>query len=188
MAVNRSGKLIIIAAPSGAGKTSIIKRFLETHPNMVHSISWTTRPARPGGVDEGYYKIVDKKVFEDGISKGFFAEWAEVHGHLYGTPLAPLEEALRDGKDILLDLDVKGSLRLKDIYKDQAVTIFVMPPSIDELKRRLSARATDSLAAQALRIRNALAEIEERDKFDYCVINDELEKVCFDIEKIVLEK
>lgn len=185
MVVNGHGRLIIIASPSGAGKTSVIKRLLESHPNMVHSVSWTTRPMRPGGVDDGYYQIVDEKTFNNAIKNDLFAEWAEVHGHLYGTPRDPLEEALKNGRDILLDLDVKGSLRLKEIYKGRAVTIFIMPPSIDELQRRLLERATDSAEMQSLRLKNALTEMEERDKFDYCVVNDELDRVCCEIEDVL---
>lgn len=184
-AMGDKGRLIIISAPSGAGKTSVIHRFLSTHPDMIHSISWTTRPARPGNIDEGYYHIVDKEAFQKGIEEGMFAEWAEVHKYLYGTPKKPLDQWLSEGKDVLLDLDVVGGLKLKEMYNDQAISIFLLPPSIDELKKRLTGRRTDSAEAQEIRLNNALEELECKDKYDYQVVNDVLEKACREIEEIL---
>jgi len=179
------GRLIIISSPSGGGKTSVIKHFLETHPNTVHSISYTTRPPRPGDVDKDYYRNVDRETFEKGIKEGMFAEWAEVHHHLYGTPKGPLEDFLNEGKNVLLDLDVIGGLNLKELYKDEAVSIFILPPSEEELKRRLSARATDSEEVQAIRLKNAIEEMTYQDRYDHRVINDDLEKACLRIEEIM---
>lgn len=183
-----SGRLIIIASPSGGGKTSIINELMRRHPELIHSISWTTRPARPGRIDEGYYKIVTREEFEMGIKDGIFAEWAEVHGHLYGTPKAPVEEAISQGKYMLLDLDVVGSMRLRNIYGNAAVAIFVMPPSIDVLKERLIGRATDSAEEQAKRLANAMREIEAKDMFDFVVVNDDIGKACDEIEEIIFRK
>jgi len=181
----KKGRLIIIAAPSGAGKTSVIKRFLSTHPNTVHSISCTTRPIRPGKVDEGYYQFLDHKTFKEWMDRGEFAEWAEVHGHLYGTPKEPLEKSLDEGGDVLLDLDVVGSLKLKELYGERAVSIFILPPSVEELTKRLSARGTDSLEVRRIRLRNAIEEMKFKDNFDYQVINDNLEHACLEIERII---
>ena len=181
----RKPRLIIIAAPSGTGKTTVIRRFLETHPDMVHSVSCTTRPMRPGDVEGRDYYFIDQKEFEDGIKKNKFAEWAEVHSHLYGTPKEPLDRWLKQNKDILLDVDVIGSLNLKKIYGKQAISIFLVPPSMEELKRRLSQRKTDSPEAQALRLKNAMTEMTYKDKFDHQVVNDVLERACGEIEKII---
>jgi len=183
--MKKKSRLIIIAAPSGTGKTTVIRRFLETHPNMIHSVSCTTRPIRPGDIEGRDYHFINRKEFEDGIQKNKFVEWAEVHNHLYGTPKEPLDEWLKQRKDVLLDLDVVGSLNLKKIYGDQAITIFLLPPSMEDLKKRLSLRRTDSPEAQALRLKNALTEMTYKDKFDYQVVNDILEQACKEIEKII---
>lgn len=182
----KSGRLIIVAAPSGGGKTSVIKRFLTTHPHMVHSISCTTRPMRAGEVNGRDYLFIDQKTFEDGIKNGRFAEWAKVHNHYYGTPKETLDAWITEGKNVLLDLDIMGSLSLKKIYNDRAISIFILPPSMDELKRRLAGRGTDSREVQEFRLKNALHELTYKDKFDYQVVNDVLELTCQKIEKIIL--
>jgi guanylate kinase len=179
------GHLIIIAAPSGTGKTSVIRRLLSLHPEMIHSISWTTRPVRPDKTDERDYHFVDQKTFSDAVENGMFAEFAEVHNHMYGTPKEPLEQALQQKKNILLDLDVMGSLALKKMYENQAISIFLLPPSVEELKNRLRGRKTDSPEEQEIRLKNAIAEITYRDKFDYQVVNDDLDQAVARIEKIL---
>lgn len=181
----KSGRLIIIAAPSGGGKTSVIERLLATRKNAVHSISCTTRPERTGEVSGRYYHHIDRKTFEEGIAAGRFAEWAKVHGNLYGTPKEPLDNWLAEGKDVLLDLDVVGSMNLKGLYKDKAVTIFIIPPSMDELRKRLAGRGTDTKEAQELRLKNALEEIGHKDRFDHLVVNDTLDNACREIERIL---
>lgn len=180
-----SGRLLIIVAPSGGGKTSVINHLMDRHPGIIHSISYTTRPARPEGVDEGYYQIVDKASFREGIDDDAFVEWAEVHGHLYGTPRAPLEGWLGEGRDVVLDLDVVGALNLKRSYGDRAVTLFLVPPSMDELRQRLALRGADSAEVQSERLRNAEREMEYRDQFDYQVINDDLLRACREVESIL---
>jgi guanylate kinase len=179
------GLLIVIASPSGGGKTSVIQKFLARHPEMVHSISCTTRPIRPGEVNGKYYHYLDVKEFEDGIKAGHFVEWAKVHNNYYGTPKAPLDKWLSEGKTVLLDLDVVGSLNLKKLYGKKSVTIFILPPSVEELKKRLAGRKTDSAEAQALRLKNALEEMTHKDEFDYRVVNDDLDRVCGEIEEII---
>lgn len=181
----REGKLVIIAAPSGGGKTSVIKKFLSKHQGMIHSVSCTTRPMRIGEVDGKDYHFIEQKVFEDGIVNDRFAEWARVHNHFYGTPKETLDGHIRDGHCVLLDLDVVGSLNLKRLYGEKAVTIFILPPSMEELKRRLSLRATDAPYVQELRLKNALTELTCKDKFDYQVVNDDLDRACSEIEKII---
>ena len=186
MGKNRKrGRLIVISAPSGTGKTTVIHRFLSKHPNLSYSISCTTRPKRINEVDGKDYRFVDKKTFEDLVEEGKLAEWAHVHEHMYGTPKGPIDEAIGMGKDILLDIDVIGGMNLKELYKDDAISIFLLPPSKEELKRRLLGRNTDSKEQQQIRLRNALEEMNYKDKYDYQVINDDLDKACSEIEKII---
>lgn len=183
--MKETGRLIVMAAPSGGGKTSVIERLLSRHPNMVHSISCTTRPTRPGEINGKYYHHIDRKTFEEGIGASQFAEWAEVHNNLYGTPKEPLDKWLSEGHDVIFDLDIIGSLNLKKLYGERAITIFILPPSLDELKHRLVRRATDSKEVQELRLKNALEELTHQDEFDYKVVNDDLDKACLEIEKIL---
>jgi guanylate kinase len=181
----RKGRLIIIAAPSGAGKTSVIKKFLAKHPNMIHSVSCTTRPMRPGEVDHRDYHFISRETFEEWRAGGRLAEWNQVHENFYGTPKAPIDEAIAKGIDVLLDLDVIGSLNLKKLYGDVAISIFLLPPSMEEAKRRLTLRGTDSKEVQALRLKNAIEEMKYKDKFDYRVVNDVLDRACAEIEDII---
>lgn len=181
----KKGRLIIIAAPSGGGKTSVIERLMAAHPDMVHSISCTTRGMRRGEKDGEYYHHIDRKTFEEGIRSGKFAEWADVHNNFYGTPKAPIDKWLVDGKDVLLDLDVVGSLNLKKLYKDRAISFFLFPPSMDILQERLVGRGTDSREVQELRLKNAMTEMTFKDNFDHQIVNDILEKTCREIEQIL---
>ena len=181
----RRGRLIVFVAPSGSGKTSVIRLVRSRHGGVAYSVSCTTRPMRPGEVDGRDYRFLDAATFRRGVDEERFVEWAEVHGHLYGTPRQPLDEALDQGRDIFLDLDIVGSMRLKELYGDRAVTIFLSPPSVDELERRLLARATDSPEVQRLRLRNALTELTFKDRFDFQVVNDDLERACREIDGIL---
>lgn len=179
------GRLIILSAPSGAGKTAVIKNLMSRHPEMIHSISCTTRPKRPGSVDDNYYTLISREVFQAGIKNNQFAEWAEVHGNLYGTPREPIDSWLREGRDVLLDLDVVGCLKLQGLYRESSVSIFIMPPSIEELRKRLASRKTDSKEAQGLRLKNAIEEMKYQDKYDHVIVNDVLERACLEIEGIL---
>ncbi|PIU56545.1 MAG: guanylate kinase [Deltaproteobacteria bacterium CG07_land_8_20_14_0_80_38_7] len=181
----KKGRLIIISAPSGTGKTTVIKHFLSTHNDTIHSVSCTTRPMRNGETNGKDYHFISKEEFKTGINNGMFAEWATVHNHLYGTPKQPLKNALQDGKEVLLDLDVIGGLKLKGLYKEKAISFFLIPPTMDELKTRLFHRGTDTKEVQQLRLKNALVEMKYKDKFDYQVINDVLENACKEIERIL---
>lgn len=184
----KRGLLVIISAPSGTGKTSVIRRFMSTHPDMIHSISCTTRSVRPDRKDAHDYHFMDEGTFQKWIDDGKLAEWAPYCGNLYGTPKEPLDRWLAEGKFVLLDLEVVGGTKLKDLYKDDAVSIFLLPPSEEELKRRLFGRGTDSDEARALRLKTALFEMTYKDKYDHQVINDDLERACNEIETIMNEK
>lgn len=179
------GKLIIIAAPSGTGKTTIIKRLVTDHPEMEHSISCTTRPMRPGEVNGNDYHFMDEETFKQHIANDDFAEWAMVHGNYYGTLREPLDSSIDSGTDVLADLDVAGSKRLKGAYGARALSIFLMPPSIDELKRRLLARKSDPPEQQKIRLQNALEEMTHRDFFDHQVVNDVLDVAYAKVKELV---
>lgn len=183
----KRGYLVIITAPSGTGKSTVIKRFLDTHPDMVHSISCTTREVRSEG-DSGDYRFIDKDLFKRMIDEGKFAEWAEYCGNFYGTPRKPIDDWIASGVIVLLDLEVIGGTKLKNLYGDDAISVFLLPPNEEELKRRLSHRGTDSAKAQQKRLKTALMEMTYQDKYDYRVINDDLDVACKEIENIIKSK
>lgn len=183
--MKRKGKIIVIAAPSGTGKTSVIKRFLAEHANAAHSISCTTRPMRPGETDGKDYHFLDSETFREKIANDEFAEWAEVHEHHYGTLKSTLDEAIENGVNLFLDLDVIGSFNLKEMYGDDAIAIFLAPPSMDELKRRLVDRKTDSEEQLKIRLDNATKEMTYKDRFDHLVVNDLLDEAYRKIEEII---
>jgi len=170
---NGRGRLFIISAPSGTGKTTLCSAVLNRFPNMLYSVSYTTRKPRNGeqsGID---YHFIKKKDFKDKIEDGKWAEWAEVHGNYYGTSAELLDKGLDSGRDIILDIDVQGTIRLLERYPE-SVTVFVMPPSIEELKRRLELRDTDSGEVIARRLENAKMEMEKKDLYLHVIINDQL--------------
>ena len=180
----KKGRLFIISAPSGTGKSTVVNHLLENIPGLIYSISYTTRPPRAGEQDGVNYRFVDKMTFQKLMGDGFFAEWADVHGALYGTPRMELEDAVAAGKNVVLDIDVHGGMALKKRYPD-AVTIFLAPPSFEELKKRLAGRRTDSEAVVAKRLENAKKEMEYKDKYDFCVINDKLGRACSEIASLI---
>jgi len=167
------GRLFIISAPSGTGKTTLCSAVLKHFPEMLYSVSYTTRKPRNGeqsGID---YHFIKKKDFKDKIEDGKWAEWAEVHGNYYGTSAELLDKGLDSGRDIILDIDVQGTIRLLERYPE-SVTIFIMPPSIEELKRRLELRNTDSDEVIARRLENAKMEMAKKDLYLHVIINDQL--------------
>ncbi|MEA3437570.1 MAG: guanylate kinase, partial [Thermodesulfobacteriota bacterium] len=169
----RRGRLFIISAPSGSGKTTLCSAVLNRFQDMVYSVSYTTRKPRNGeqsGID---YHFITKKDFKDKIKDGKWAEWAEVHGNYYGTSTELLDKGLNSGRDIILDIDVQGTILLLERYPE-SVTIFVMPPSIEELKRRLKLRNTDSSEVIARRLENAKIEMAKKDLYIHVIINDQL--------------
>lgn len=171
----RQGIALVLSAPSGAGKTTLIKRLLAEFPHFRYSVSCTTRAPRDGEVHGKDYIFMDRESFEQRRAQGYFAEWAEVHGNLYGTPLESVKTLLDQGQDILFDIDVQGAAQLK-LTLAGAVFVFVLPPDMQELERRLRARGQDSEDSIARRIANARAEIQQAHWYDALVVNDSLDK------------
>lgn len=171
----RPGIVFIVSAPSGAGKTTLTREVLSIYPEMSLSVSCTTRVPRAGETPGKDYRFVSEAVFRRMLAAGDFAEWAEVHGSLYGTPRRVLERRLRGGQDILLDIDVQGARQIKEHFAS-AVSIFVLPPSLDELRRRLAGRGTDARKNIERRWKNAKHEIEEIQGYDYFIINRDVDE------------
>ena len=170
----RRGIIFVISAPSGAGKTTLSRRAAVAFADLFLSVSYTTRPPRAGEADGRDYHFVDEERFRALREGGALAEWAEVHGFTYGTPRAPLEDALGAGTDVLLDIDVQGARRIKSVFPE-AVSVFILPPSWEELERRLRRRRSDDAAAIARRLKRAREEAEELPLYDYLIRNDDLE-------------
>lgn len=168
------GHIFVISAPSGAGKTTLRRAALNRLPDISYSVSYTTRLPRPGEVDGRDYAFISSAEFEEGIDTGRWAEWAQVHGNYYGTSAEVLHRAVATGRDILLDIDVQGARQIRSRFS-QSVTIFIMPPSLDTLVKRLQARGTDDPEAMALRLRNAREEMAQKDAYDHVIVNDRLE-------------
>ena len=181
------GKLFVIVAPSGTGKSTIAKRLLKENSNLTESVSFTTRPVRPGEVDGVDYWFISISEFERKKERQEFLEWAQVHGNFYGTSKAFVESALLKGQNILLDLDIQGADALKKVFKggeSSVLTIFIAPPSIEELKRRLTARGTEGTETIERRVMNARDEILRKEDYDYCVLNEDLNVAYQEIQQI----
>jgi guanylate kinase len=176
--------LLVLSAPSGTGKTTLARRLVETTPEATFSISVTTRRPRGREQDGVDYMFVTEARFREMVQADLFAEWAEVHGHFYGTPCTVVENALQSGRLALFDIDVQGGEQLKSRYP-MAVTVLVLPPSYAELERRLRARGTDSDAVIERRLLAAQAEVRRAKTYDYCLVNDDLERAFSDLKAIV---
>jgi guanylate kinase len=183
--MNRDGILFVISAPSGAGKTSLCNEIIDFFKGLRHSVSYTTRAARPGETDGVDYHFVSPGQFEAMVARGEFAEWAEVHGNRYGTALKTLQDARAGGVDILLDIDCQGAEQLKKSWAG-GVFIFMLPPSFAELRRRLLARNTDAPEVIERRIGNAHREIREAAWYDYVVVNDDFAATLDQLKAIVV--
>ena len=172
--IRRRGCLFIVSGPSGAGKTSICTPVLERLSDMSFSVSYTTRKPRPGERDGVDYRFVDAQTFDGMVASGAFAEWAEVHGNRYGTAKADVDSAIAAGRDLLLDIDVQGAALLKASYPE-AVAVFLLPPSPAALKKRLVGRGTDDPSTVATKLRNACAEIRSVGRYDYVIVNEDVD-------------
>jgi len=179
-----TGTLYIVAAPSGAGKSSLVNALLEREREIVLSISHTTRPPRPGDVDGEHYHFVNRGVFERLIADNAFLEHAEVFGNLYGTSRKAVEPLLEQGRDVLLEIDWQGARQVRKVMPD-SVSIFILPPSREELERRLRTRAADSAITIARRLAESREEIAHVDDFDYVIVNDEFADALGDLRSIV---
>jgi guanylate kinase len=179
------GMLFVISSPSGGGKGTLIRRLLDAVPGVSYSVSWTTREARPAEVDGVNYHFVNAEEFDRMRERGGFLEWAVVHGHLYGTARSVVEQELSEGHDIVLEIDVQGAEAVRAAF-DSVVSIFILPPSFEVLRARLSARMTERREELELRLANARGEVEQYRRFDYVVLNDELERAAAQLSGIVL--
>lgn len=180
----RRGIVFVVSAPSGAGKRTVLERVFAQDALLGFSVSATTRPPRKGEVHGKDYYFLDRDAFARRVQAGDFVEWAEVHGNAYGTLREELDRLLVSGKDTVLELDVQGMRNVRRIGLD-AVTIFIMAPSVEELERRLRARGTDSADVIELRLANARAEIAARSEFDYVIVNDRLDDAAADLAAIL---
>ncbi|MBN8480312.1 MAG: guanylate kinase [Xanthomonadales bacterium] len=178
-----SGTLYIIAAPSGAGKTSLVKALLEREQGITLSVSYTSRPPRPGEIDGQHYHFVSRDVFEHMATNGAFFEHANVHGDYKGTARTAVEPLLSADRDVLLEIDWQGAQQVRTKWPD-AVSIFILPPSRVELERRLRQRASDSPEQIARRIADSRTEIARAREFDYIVINDDFAQALRDLQAI----
>ncbi len=182
---SRRGLLIVLSSPSGAGKSTISRMLLDADPNVTMSVSATTRPKRPGEVDGVDYHFVDEPGFDQMIAAGEFVEWAYVFGYRYGTPKAPVKQALRQGRDILFDIDWQGARQLEPDFGEHLVTIFLLPPSMEELERRLHARGTDSEEVIISRMRRAADEIDHWAEYQYVLVNRDMDECLGQVRAIV---
>ncbi len=184
--LKRRGLMLILSSPSGAGKTSLTRMLLQKKElDLSLSISVTTRPRRSSEVDGIHYYFIGKKRFEQLRDEGELLEWAEVHGNCYGTPREAVERTLAQGRDVLFDIDYQGTQQMKAKAGEDVVTIFILPPSMPELKARLERRAEDTGEAIAARLANAANEIRRWTLYDYVLVNDDLQKTLDDLVAIL---
>ncbi|CAA6606229.1 guanylate kinase [Rhodospirillaceae bacterium LM-1] len=173
-AINRRGLMLVLSSPSGAGKSSIAKALLETEPQLAMSVSATTRAPRPGEVDGKDYHFIDIERMKGMIGNGEFLEHAKVFDNYYGTPRAPVEAALTSGKDVLFDIDWQGTQQVAANARDDLVTVFVLPPSVEELEKRLKGRGQDSEEVVQKRMSKAADEMSHWPEYDYVIVNRDL--------------
>jgi guanylate kinase len=179
------GLIYIVSAPSGAGKTSLCNELIDIFSNLRHSVSYTTRPARLGEVDGKDYFFVSSQEFERMVAANEFAEWAEVHGNFYGTAVQTLNECTDQGTHVILDIDCQGARQLKSRYQD-AVYIFILPPSFEELRKRLEGRNSDAAEVIERRMRVAAHEVAQSAWYDYLVVNDEFPVALEKLKSIII--
>ena len=181
----RRGLLIVLSSPSGAGKSTISRMLLDADPGVTMSISATTRPKRPGETKDVDYHFVDDSEFDRMIADDEFIEWAPVFDHRYGTPVAPIKAAMKQGRDVLFDIDWQGTQQLHAEMGEDLVRVFILPPSMAELERRLHVRGTDSDAIIAGRMRRAADEISHWAEYDYVLINESMDTCLAEVQAVI---
>ena len=181
----RRGLLIVLSSPSGAGKSTISRLLLEADSEVTMSISATTRPKRSGEVEDVDYHFVDDSKFDQMVEDGEFAEWAYVFDHRYGSPKEPIKDALKVGHDILFDIDWQGTQQLRGAFGTDLVRIFILPPSMQELERRLRSRGTDSEDVIQSRMTRAASEIGHWGEYDYVLINQDMDECLAEVQSII---
>lgn len=181
-----SARMIIVVAPSGAGKSSFVERICREESRLVDVITYTTREMRAGESEGHPYHFVSKDEFERKIQEGFFVEWARVHTNLYGTPWDQLRAAWADGKCVIMDIDIQGAATFREKFPD-AKTVFILPPSIDELRRRIAKRDNKAPKDLEVRMKNAELEIQHAPRFDVQIVNDVFETSFLEFKKVVEE-
>lgn len=184
IAVKRKPLLVVISSPSGAGKTTVCKKILKRHPEYLYSVSFTTREKRKGEVNGKDYHFVGEKEFEKMIKRKEFAEWACVYGDYYGTSKKVIEWAKKEKKTLIMVLDVQGAFAIKRLYPE-SVLIFMLPPSLEELKKRLKKRATDKREDMKKRLKSAVKEISFWSNYDYVLVNENLNQTVKEVENII---
>src|SRR3954465_12919686 len=183
--VARRGLMLVLSSPSGTGKTTLSRRLLEVDPAVQLSVSATTRPQRPAEVDGRDYHFVDRARFDEMVRKGQLLEWAEVFGNRYGTPRAPVEEALMRAQDVLFDIDWQGTQQLRDKVSKDFVSVFLLPPSVPELERRLTTRAQDSDEVIRGRMEKASDEMSHWAEYDYVLLNRDVDETFAQLQAIL---
>jgi guanylate kinase len=180
-----NGKLMVLTGPSGVGKGTLVQSLLQRHAQLHLSVSVTTRSPREGEVEGQHYYFVTRSQFLEMIDAGAFLEWAEFAGNFYGTPIASVKKYIQEGKFVVLEIELEGARQIRNTFPD-AVRIFILPPSVAELERRLRSRAQDTDEAITRRLQRAKAEIEAASEFDFQVINDDLNETLKSLESILL--
>ena len=178
------GKLIIMSGPSGTGKSTLQKRLLEQMPNLYFSVSVTTRAPRPGEKDGVNYFFISREKYDQMVQEGALLEYAEYVGNGYGTPTDRVEQALEQGRDVLLDIEVQGALQVMKKCPD-ALKIFILPPSVEEMEKRLRGRGTNDENSIHLRLSRAMEEMKMQNLYDYCVVNDDVDRAVEEIKQIL---
>lgn len=185
-AIARRGIMLVLSSPSGAGKTTISRNILEKVDNIELSVSVTTRERRGSEIDGVHYRFITRRDFERMRDSDAFLEWAQVHGHFYATPRDPVEKALKAGRDMLFDIDWQGGRQVMQKARADAVSVFILPPSMAELRARLHRRAEDAPAVIEKRLANALVEIPHWKEYDYVVVNNDLDRAFHEVQSILV--